>query len=202
MTTGNEPTVPDDTPSPGPQGDPDDDALDATPDEDPNASQRRVHARNGRFTRTLASVRRDSKAVELRAAGRTYKEIADELGYYDRKEAWRAVRRVVSEEVRPAVTRLIGTESAELDLLYAEALAVLQRDHVTVSHGKVITWRNPETLAEEPLLDDGPKMQAIQLALRVRESYRKLHGLDQPAQVAVSGSVRYEVVGVDPADLT
>jgi hypothetical protein len=202
MTTGNEPTVPDDTPSPGHEGDPDDDTLDATPDEDPNASQRRDHAPDGRFTRTLASVRRDAEAAELRNNGRTYTQIANELGYYDRKEAWRGVRRAIADVARPAVTRLIGTESAELDLLYTEALAILQRDHVTVSHGKVITWRNPETEVDEPLLDDGPKMQAIQLALRVRESYRKLHGLDQPAKQEISGGVKYEIVGVDPTVLT
>ncbi|MDQ0758707.1 hypothetical protein [Streptomyces canus] len=162
--------------------DPEDAILDATPD-DPNASRRREHGRNGRFTRTLARVRRDAQAAELRAEGHTYKQIADELGYYDKKEAWTAVRRAIADVARPAVTKLISTESAELDTLYAEALAVLQRDHVTVSHGKVIMWLNPETQEEEPLLDDGPKMQAIQLALRVRESYRKLHGLDQPAKI-------------------
>ncbi len=35
----------------------------------------------------------------------------------------------------------------------------------------------------------------------IRESYRKLLGVDQPTQVAVSGAVRYEVVGVNPEDL-
>jgi hypothetical protein len=62
-------------------------------------------------------------------------------------------------------------------------------------------WRNPETGQEEPLADDGPKLAAIQVALRVRESYRRLHGLDSETKVNLSGSVRYEVVGVDPDDL-
>ena len=34
------------------------------------------------------------------------------------------------------------------------------------------------------------------------DQYQNLHGLKQPAQVAVSGAVRYEVVGVNPEDLT
>ncbi|MCX4703877.1 hypothetical protein [Streptomyces sp. NBC_01373] len=188
MTTGNEPTVPDDPPSPGPQGDP----------------QRRDRNSMGRFTRTLASVRRDTAAVEYLAdhPGTTYEELKERFGYAHRSDAKKGIERAKADVARPAVTRLIATESEELDALYTEAVAILQRNHVTVSHGKVITWRNPDTGEEEPLQDDGPKLQAIQVALRVRESYRKLHGLDQPSQVAVSGGVKYEVVGVDTSDLT
>jgi hypothetical protein len=140
-------------------------------------------------------------AVGSEVGGHTYQYIADELGYYDRKEAWRGVKRAIDDIARPAVTRLIETESAELDTLYAEACAILQRHHVTVSHGKVITWLNPETGNEETLQDDGPKLAAIQVALKIRESYRRLHGLDSEKKVSVTGDVRYEVIGVDPDDL-
>ncbi|MEW2420451.1 hypothetical protein AB0911_07895 [Streptomyces nigra] len=158
----------------------------------------------GRFRRTLASVRRDAAAAEYQAdhPTATLQQIADQFGYYDKGEARRGILRAKADVARPAVTKLIATESEELDALYTEACAILQRNHVTVSHGRVITWLNPDTGQEEPLPDDGPKLQAIQVALRVRESYRKLHGLDQPAQVAVSGGVKYEVVGIETGDLT
>ncbi|MFF7949127.1 hypothetical protein [Streptomyces griseorubiginosus] len=191
MTTGNEHTVPDDiTPSPGLHGDPH------------TSQERQRHPATGRFTRSMASARRDAHAAELFADGYNYEQIATELGYSHRSDAKKAIDRAKADVARPAITRLIATESEELDALYTEAVAILQRNHVTVSHGKVITWRNPETQQEEPLQDDGPKLQAIQVALRVRESYRKLHGLDQPAKQEISGGVKYEVVGVDPEDLT
>lgn len=192
MTTGNEPSVPAEPPEDGPHA--------GTPST--LEGNHRLRTGKGLFERSPESVARDAEAADLRAQGWTLQRIADHLGYTDRSNARVGIIRAKADVARPAVTRLIQTESAELDELYAEALAILQRNHVTVSHGKVITWRNPDTGNEEPLQDDGPKLQAIQLALRVRESYRKLHGLDQPAQVAVSGAVRYEVVGVDPADLT
>lgn len=191
MTTGNEPTVPDDTtPSPGPQG-------------DPHAHLRRPRNYNGRFERSIHTVRRDAAAAEYKAdhPEATLREIAERFGYYDKSEARRGIERAKADVARPAIAKLIGDESAELDALYAEALAILQRNHVTVSHGKIITCRNDDTGNDEPLLDDGPKLQAIQMALRVRESYRKLHGLDQPAKQEISGGVKYEVVGVDPEDL-
>jgi hypothetical protein len=156
----------------------------------------------GHFVRSLDSVRRDAQAAELLAQRRTYQQIADELGYSSKGDAWRAVQRARADVARPAVTKLIQAESEQLDDLYVMAMEVIDANHVVVSHGKVVTMRDPETGEDKPLADSGPKIQAIQTALRIRESYRKLHGLDQPAQVAVSGAVRYEVVGVDPADLS
>lgn len=175
-----------------------------TPEDDPYAFLERDRDRMGRFRRTMASVRRDAAAAEYQAdhPDATLQQIADRFDYYDKSEARRGILRAKADVARPAITKLIATESEELDVLYTEACAILQRNHVTVSHGKVITWRNPETNVEEPLLDDGPKLAAIQAALRIRESYRKLHGLDQPAQVAVSGGVTYEVVGIETEDLT
>lgn len=175
---------------------------DDTPTDDPHAAQRRQrHPATGRFTRDMKTVRRDAQAADLYADGLNYQQIADQLGYAHRSDAKKAIDRAKADVARPAVTKLIAAESEELDALYVEAVAILQRNHVTVSHGKVIMWLNPETGQEEPLQDDGPKLAAIQTALRVRESYRKLHGLDQPAKTEVSGGVKYELVGVDPQDV-
>lgn len=193
MTTGNDNSVPAE-PNPPPPGH----------DADPHAHLRRPRNFNGRFERSIHTVRRDAAAAEHKAdhPEATLREIAEQFGYNDKSDARKGIERAKADVARPAINKLIGTESQELDALYAAAVAILQRHHVTVSHGKVITWRNPETSEDEPLQDDGPKLQAIQVALRVRESYRKLHGLDQPSQVAVSGGVKYEVVGVNTEDLT
>ncbi|MFI6530504.1 hypothetical protein [Streptomyces uncialis] len=150
----------------------------------------------------MATAERDARAAELLAQRLTYQQIADELGYSSKGDAWRAVHRARADVARPAVTKLIQAESEELDDLYAMALEVIEANHVVVSHGKVVTMKDPETGEEKPLKDSGPKLQAIQTALRVRESYRKLHGLDAEQKVSLSGSVRYEVIGVDAADLT
>lgn len=168
-----------------------------------SASWERPRSRMGRFTRTIESARRDAEAADYYAdhPNTTYEQLAERFGYYDKGDARKAVQRAIADVARPAVTKLIQAESDELDALYTEACAILQRNHVTVSHGKVITVRNPGTSEDEPLLDDGPKLQAIQVALKVRESYRKLHGLDQPAKTEVSGGVKYEVVGLAPEDV-
>jgi hypothetical protein len=172
MSTGNEPTIP---------ADPTEDVghTDWTP----------ARGNNGRFVRNLQSVRRDAACAQYQADHPevTYRELAERFKYYDKGEARKAILRAKADVARPAVTKLIADESEELDALYTEACNILQRNHVTVSHGRVITWLNPETGQEEPLLDDGPKLAAIQAALKIRESYRRLHGLDRPAKTQVTG---------------
>lgn len=165
MDTGNEPPVP------------------AEPHQEPGRPRNGM----GRFTRTITSARRDAAAAEHLAdhPGTTYQQIAELYGYYDKGEARRGIERAKADVARPAITKLIGDESTELDALYTEAVRILQRNHITVSHGKVITWLNPETQQEETLLDDGPKLQAIRVALDIRASYRKLHGLDQPSRLSI-----------------
>jgi hypothetical protein len=158
-------------------------------DEDPYAFLDRERDGMGRFRRTLTSVRRDAAAAEYQAdhPKATLQQIADKFDYYDKSEARRGILRAKADVARPAVTKLIQTECEELDALYTEACAIIQRNHVTVSHGKIIMWLNPETGQEEPLPDDGPKLAALRVALSIRDQYENLRGLKQPAKVEHTG---------------
>ena len=42
---------------------------------------------------------------------------------------------------------------------------------------------DPDTGEAKPLLDDGPKLAAIDRLVKIRESYRRLFGLDRPVKV-------------------
>lgn len=170
----------------------------------------------GRYVRTLETAERDAEAARLRGLGYTYPMIAEMLGYPNRIAAREGVEKVLKEAVTEPAEQLLTIElqrlDAELvrldDYEYA-ARQVLERNHVTVSHGKVISAINPDTEREEPLLDDGPVLQAIDRLVRIEDARRrnaerraKLLGLDAEQKISLSGGVRYEVVGVDPEDLT
>lgn len=182
MTTGNEPAGPAEPPPPtGP-----------------------VIGSKGRFITTIDHDEKAARAARLKADNprMTFQQIADQVGYSSKGDAWRAIEKCRKAVLQSAGAELIASEAALLDDQFVAAMEVLGRDHVVVSHGKVITMADPDTQEEKPLLDDGPKLAALREMRAIRESYRKLLGIDQPTQVAVSGSVKYEVVGVDPADLT
>jgi hypothetical protein len=144
----------------------------------------------------MATVHRDAQATQLAADGMSFRKIAKELGFASQGDAWRAVQRARADVVRPAVTKLIQTESEQLDDLYVMALEIIERNHVVVSDGRVVFGADGE-----PLIDDRPRLAAIQTALRIRDQYENLHGLKAETKVNLSGTVRYEVVGIDPADL-
>lgn len=153
----------------------------------------------GRYQGTITTDERAAATARYWAEhpGITYQQLADATGWSNRGDAWRAVQRARKAVLQQAGAEVVASEAAQLDDLFVHAMEVLERDHVVVSHGKVVKDDDGR-----PLLDDGPKLAALREMRMIRESYRKLHGLDQPTQVAVSGQVRYEVVGVDPADLT
>lgn len=152
---------------------------------------------NGKYEYDITAVQRDAQAALLKAEGKTYQQIADALGYSDRGNAWRGVQRAKLAVLREPAERLIQVEAEQLDELYAAALEVLDREHLLVSHGRVV-----KDDAGTPLLDDGPKLAAIRELRALRESYRKLYGLDAEKKVNISGGVRYEIVGVDSGDLS
>lgn len=182
-----------------------------------------VRGPNGKFIATPEGAERRAEACRLRAQGLSYQAIADRLGI-TKASAYETVQIALAEIVREPAEQLLQLEvqrlylemerlDAELDRLDAlvdPINAVLTRKHVTVSNGKVIY------LGDEPLEDDAPVLQAVDRLTRLSEarrsisatrtrtseSLRKLLGLDQPAKVDVSGGVRYEIVGVDPEDLT
>jgi len=157
----------------------------------------RGRTENGRYIRTPEQAQRDAQAADLRADGHTLQHIADTLGYSDRSAARRGIQRALRDIVQGPAERLLALHMDRLELLYAAATDILERDHLVVSHGKVVKDDDGQ-----PLLDDGPKLAAIREARSTLDAFWSLTGMKQPAKVQVSGGVRYEVVGVDPADLT
>jgi len=150
---------------------------------------------NGKFMRDPATAVTDAQAANLRGRGLSYRAIAAEMGWSHPSSAYEAVARAIAEVITEPAEAALQIELDRLDLAYRTTLAVLEREHVTVSNGKVIT------LGGEPLQDDGPILAAVDRLVRISESRRKLLGLDQPAKVSVDGGLRYEVVGIDPEAL-
>lgn len=160
--------------------------------ETPDAVAIRTRGPRGKYTRNVDTAARDADAARLRAQSLSYQEIADRLGFASRNSAMEAVKRCLSDTVAEAAEEVRSMELEKLDALERTALDIIGRDRPVVSNGRVL----------DDIPDDGPRLAALALLLRVTESRRKLLGLDQPAKVSVDGGVRYEVVGVDAAALT
>lgn len=131
---------------------------------------------------------REAQAARYRAEGWTYHRIATELDYADASGARKAVQRALKASVRDANDTAIHLELNALDELAREAWAVLKRDHVVVSQGRVVM------IGEEAVPDDAPVLAAIDRLLKIQERRAKLLGLDAPTKS------RVEVVTEDVVD--
>ncbi len=134
---------------------------------------------NGRYTRGVTAARRDARAAELRTRGLSYQQIADQLGYTSRANAYRAVARALAEIVAEPAAELRALELARLDAMARAARAVLEGEHWVVSHGRVVEHDG------RPLVDDAPVLHAIDRLLAIQTRRARLLGLDAPAKVRV-----------------
>jgi hypothetical protein len=130
-------------------------------------------------------------AIDMRMAGASWDQIAEKLDYSSRGAACQDVNRALEANIAEQATVvevLRETELQRLDILWADAWAVLKREHVTVSHGKVVY----DDRTGEPMLDDGPVLQAVNTLLKIQERRAKYLGLDAPTKV--------EAITVDAID--
>lgn len=178
---------------------------------DSNDPHDRTRDGRGHYIRVLTTVERDAEAAKLRARGHTYDQIATELGYADRSNARDGVMRCLDATVAEPAAAVRELELRRLDYLWRKGLEVLERQHVTVSHGKVIRREvgrerddtgtvvldgegKPIPIYED-LLDDDPALRAIAVLVKISERRARLQGLDTPVRADLT------IHTVDPTDL-
>lgn len=154
--------------------------------------------------KTARNLARRDKALDMRIAGATWKEIAEKCGYSSQGRASTDVhnelrRREVEEGAK--LSELRAVELLRLEKLWEKAYALLDVDTPMVSHGKVIYQEDPDTGERVPVRDVTPVLAAIDRCVRVAERKSKLLGADSPTQVEHTGVVRYEIVGLSAEDI-
>lgn len=170
----------------------------------------------GRYTRSVETAQRDAVIAEMRSKRMTYQQIADELGISD-STAHEAYQRVLDRTIEEPAANARKRELEDLDAAQRAVLEVLERQHITVSHGRVVRRLIDfeRDASGEPVLDekgnrvgiyedvtdDGPILQAVDRLIKIGESRRKLLGLDAAQKLDVSGALVYRVEGVPDDDL-
>lgn len=178
----------------------------------PDDKATRTRNGRGRFDRDPNTARRDAEAARLRGRGWTYQRIADELGV-SKQTAYDAVQRALRDTLEEPAADVRQLELARLDDMYAAVMGVLEREHITVSQGRVVRRRlvdeqgmpiitgsdadGKPIYAEEDIVDDGPVLAAVDRLLKIQERRAKLLGLDAPTKAEVGGKLSYEIVGVN-----
>ena len=141
-------------------------------------------------------------ALALRKDGHPYAAIGKMVGQqfaghpYTEMYGHRLVHDAIKAIYKDDTKVVIKLELERLDAMQLEALAVLRANHVIVSggtivrdfirddKGNVIVDTVTGTLLTQPIVDDGPRLAAIDRLLKIQERRARLLGLDKPTKVA------------------
>lgn len=156
---------------------------------------------NGRFIRTIDSRQRDHQAAVLKAKGRTFQQIADELGYAHRGKAQEGVERAYAEIPSEGSAAAKALDLYRIDMLIAWHFDLMDRPHITVSHGKIITRqvgveRDDDGIERldmdgktipvyEDVLDDAPAQASARELRALLKRRAEIAGYDAPARSRV-----------------
>jgi len=134
----------------------------------------------GRFSPTNPdNLARQDEALRMRAKGRTLQEIADHLGYAERTGARRAISASLRRSGQRNINELREELAQQLEELYRVATGVIETEHLVVDKGQVVEYNGA------PLLDDGPKLSAVNTARALLERMSKLMGADAPQKTQI-----------------
>ena len=172
---------------------------------------------NGRFTRSIDTAQRDAEAAALRAKGRSFQQIADELGFASKGHAHDAVTRAFRDIPYEGAEDARRLDLERIDRLIGQAWAVMEREHLTVSQGHVVGkqtgWQRDDDgqilrdgegapIPEyEDVLDDGPALAAIREIRGLLDRRARILGYDAPSkariEVVTSDMIEEEIVRLE-----
>lgn len=141
---------------------------------------KRSRTGGGRYVRSNTEVDRDADAARLRGEGLSYRAIGERQDCSP-STAYERVQRAFRQTLAEPAEQARAVELARLENAHDAALAILLREHVVVSHGRIVAGEDGT-----PLIDDGPALHAIDRIRALSESRRKLLGLDAPQKMALT----------------
>lgn len=135
-----------------------------------------THDAGGKFQRTLEGVEFDRRCAELKAEGKSFRQIGVEMGV-SHVSAMRAYKRAIKDAaLDPATREEWIARSVDDNLERAQRMwEILNTDHPMVQFGKVIPGVN----------DLAPKFMAERALARIDKALRELIGTDAPTRVDV-----------------
>lgn len=147
----------------------------------PPKLEQRQHGGNHMFLPVPNQAEREAWAAARWSVNSwTYRRIGDSMDVSE-ATAYRYVQaglRVSREIAEATAEQARAVHRSRLEYATEVAVAVMERDHIHVSQGRVVKGDDGA-----PLLDDGPKLAAADRVRALSESLRKLDGIDAAAKL-------------------
>lgn len=143
---------------------------------------------------------REEEIYQLRVVNRwVVSRIAEKFGISPQRVS--QIIKKVRQNQPPLDFEGLRQESLELHRRSQQmALALAEREGAPVFVGKDGSMAFDEN--GQPVRDYSLRLQALETARKADLEIRKLHGLDAATKIEQSGTVRYEIAGVEPDALS
>lgn len=140
----------------------------------------------------LARIR---KAVQLRVAGQPWDTVAQACGWNSGEAASMAVLKYRRRQRRltdAGIEAMQSEANERLDFLRGQVIAVMLRPHYLYQGGKKV-YDEDEQGNKVPVLDDGPRLAAMDRYLKIEERAARLNGTDMGDKLEITLARRTEV---------
>lgn len=159
-------------------------------------STKKATTRGGAKTnaRTLAGRQKMERALQLRAQGLSFSQIAATMkaeGYGNinaPQHARMLVLRGLAHMIQEPAEEVVKMEMIRLDELTKKGFEILNGLHVMIHQGAIVKDEDGEVIK-----DVGPQLAAIDKLVKVMERRARMLGIDKPAKVDVKADVTAEV---------
>lgn len=139
---------------------------------------RHVARRSPRASTEITAADRKARAVELRARGHTFQEIADTLGYASPAGASKAYHAALRERPAQNVDQLRAEAASRYEHLLAEAMRQIDAPGPRVSAiGKVAVFPPDHPRAGEIVEDESIRNRGIEAARKLINDHLALNGV-------------------------
>jgi hypothetical protein len=128
---------------------------------------------------------RQIRAIELRSAGWSYRQIADTMGLREPTNAWALVRDGLSNWLSESATELRTLEQARLEAMTRRLWPLIM--------GTAADGVTPLVAPEDDHGPDSRAFKAMETYLRISERRARLFGLDAPTGVQIDVGGRVDV---------
>lgn len=123
---------------------------------------------------------REAEAIGLRATGWTYDDIAIQLGWSDESTARKAVQRALDRTVEKEAATYRQLQLARLLEMEKVVWEVIRTTHFATGFGSGLVYLITEDGKKTPVLDDGPKLAAVDRLLKIEAQRTQLIGTAAP----------------------
>ncbi len=157
-----------------------------------------AHAQHGEAERIAE---RNIQIWNWRIAGWTQQQIATQLGI-SKQRVSQICKEAMVDHTEPVIQELRAVAADKLDEGEQVMREIMHAKHPFVQGGKIVRGSILDADGnEEPgdiLYDDGPKMAAWDRILKIEARRAAMFGYDAEQKINMTGSVLYELVGINP----